>query len=120
MFMMAFFSWWYGEGWKGIAASLDNRLEAVASTFSVNQLIRTLFAPWRRIITYPGASLEDKFHAWVDNLFSRTVGFAVRLLVLLSALIISIVIGLETLLEIVLWPLLPFGFIILIILGIIW
>lgn len=107
MLVLAFFSWWYGRGWGQVAGSFDRRLQSTAQLFSVNQLLRTLFAPWRRIITYPGASLADKWKAWSDNLFSRMVGFVVRLIVLLAALVSLIVIALLTAMETVVWPLLP-------------
>lgn len=119
MLARAFFSWWYGEGWKTVATSFRTRYVNVASTFSVNQLLRTLFAPWRRIITYPGASLNDKMKAWSDNLFSRSIGFVVRLLVLLAAFIAILVVMLLSVIEFVLWPLLPPAIIVCPILGVV-
>ncbi len=107
MLVVAFFSWWYGQGWAGVFGSLSRRQKTVANTFSVNQLLKTLFAPWRRIITYPGATLPEKFRAWSDNLFSRAVGFVVRLFVLLAACLVLIIVGLLTIIEIAVWPLLP-------------
>jgi hypothetical protein len=107
MLVAAFFSWWYGPGWAGVAGSFSKRLRSVAETFSVNQLMKTLFAPWRRIITYPGASLGEKFRAWGDNLFSRIIGFVVRLLVLFAATVVAIVIALLTVVELAVWPLVP-------------
>ena len=120
MFLTVFLSWWYGEGWALVAKSLNKRIGRVATEFSVNQLLSTLFAPWRRIISYPGASLGDKWRAWADNVFSRTVGFIVRLLVLFGALIVTIAISLLTLIEIIVWPLLPLGIIGAVIIGILW
>src|SRR5487761_1238761 len=107
MFMVVFFSWWYGKGWAQVVTSFTPRLKNISRAFSVNQLIGTLFAPWRRIITYPGASLEARFKAWGDNLFSRTIGFIVRLLVLWAALLVSIIITVITILEVIIWPLMP-------------
>lgn len=120
MLVRAFFSWWYREGWIQVAASFGTRIDNVAATFSVNQLLSTLFAPWRRIITYPGASLADKFHAWSDNIFSRTIGFIIRLLVLFTALLVSIAVSIFSLIELIAWPLLPVGIIGGVIVGILW
>lgn len=117
--MTAFLSWWYGPGWKAVALSLNSRLQAVSGMFSVAQLVKTIFAPWRRIISYPGASLEDKFHAWIDNLFSRTVGFFVRLIVLFTAMLVAAFVLIITVLEIFLWPVIPAAPVVLIILGIV-
>ena len=107
MLVWAFFSWWYGKGWAEVIASLGRRLQAVADAFSVSQLFRTLFTPWRRIITYPGATLPEKWRAWSDNLFSRIVGFFVRLLVLLAAFLSLIATAVLTIIEMIIWPLLP-------------
>ena len=117
--MLSFFSWWYGAGWIGVVHSFGPRLQTTADTFSVSQLLRTLFAPWRRIITYPGASFQDKLRAWGDNLFSRTVGFVVRLLFLLVAGIAVLLTVVGTALELALWPLLPIAVPVLLILGVV-
>ncbi len=77
------------------------------NNFSVSQLLRTLFQPWRRIITYPGASLDAKMKAWGDNAVSRGIGFVVRFSVLVAALIATVCILIFTAVEIVVWPLLP-------------
>ncbi len=107
MLIMSFFSWWYGRGWKSVLGSFSPRLRETANNFSVGQLGRTLFAPWRRIITPPGSSFEDKMRALGDNLVSRAVGFVVRLCVLLAALVCVAVIAVVTLAEMIIWPLLP-------------
>ena len=107
MLIGSFFSWWYGLGWKGVIQSFGPRYKGVLESFSVEQLSRTIFAPWRRIITYPGASLGEKVQAKLDNLFSRGIGFVVRFFVLLAALFTIIVMLIFTALEIVLWPLMP-------------
>jgi hypothetical protein len=107
MLLVAFFSWWYGAGWRQVAASFESRLHGVADVFSVRQLLSTLFAPWRRIITYPGASLGERMRAWSDNVFSRAIGFVVRLFVLFAALLFAALVALLTIAEVVLWPLTP-------------
>ncbi|HET8991911.1 MAG TPA: hypothetical protein VFN31_02655 [Candidatus Saccharimonadales bacterium] len=118
--MKVFLWWWYREGWAEVAKSLNKRAVNVAQVFSVNQLLSTLFAPWRRIITYPGASLQDKFRAWTDNIFSRTIGFVIRVFVLIVAFLMTVVISLLTIIELILWPLLPIGIIGGLIAGLIW
>jgi hypothetical protein len=107
MLVAAFLSWWYGRGWKSLTDSFVPRMQGVADSFSVSQLIRTWFAPWRRIITEPGRSLEEKWRAAIDNGFSRVIGFIVRSCVLLAAALTILFIGLLTVVEIIVWPLLP-------------
>ncbi len=119
MLVLSFLSWWYGRGWKEVLSSLRPRLKGVTTSFSVPQLARTLFQPWKRIVTYPGASLADKFHAWGDNAVSRAVGFTVRSGVLLAAFMTLRVIGLLTIIEIIVWPLVPLAVPVLLIAGLI-
>src|SRR4051812_6310018 len=96
MLALSFFSWWYGRGWREVAGSFRPRLKGIADSFSVGQLLPTLFAPWRRIITQPGRSLEERWRAWADNMFSRVIGFAIRLGVLFFALVTLLIVALLT------------------------
>jgi hypothetical protein len=119
MIMLAFFSWWYGRGWKQNIQEFERRTKRIHEAFSVSLLLKTLFAPWRRIITPPGATINDKLRAVGDNIVSRVIGFIVRFFVLFGALITIIIIGLATLFEIVLWPLLPPAVPVLLLIGMI-
>ncbi|HVX56132.1 MAG TPA: hypothetical protein VHA37_00210 [Candidatus Saccharimonadales bacterium] len=107
MLVLSFLSWWYGRGWKEVLTSFGPRLRSVLENFSVVQLLRTLFEPWRRIVTSPGSSLADKFHAWGDNMVSRGVGFTVRAGVLIGAALAVVLVIILTAVELVIWPLLP-------------
>jgi hypothetical protein len=107
MFMLDLFVWWYGAGWAGVLKSTRKRLERLGDMFSISILMRTLFSPWRRIISYPGAGLDAKLRAFGDNLVSRCIGFVIRAFVLVSATIVfgcMLVIGLA---ELIAWPLVP-------------
>lgn len=117
MLLASFFSWWYSRGWRDVLTSLSSRTQGVAATFSVSQLLRTLFAPWRRIISYGGDAFADKVRAWFDNIFSRAVGFVVRLIVLFTALLVTIAVVIFTLIEMIVWPLLPLAVPVLIVVG---
>src|SRR4051794_35982523 len=117
MLALSFFSWWYGRGWREVAGSFRPRLKGIADSFSVGQLLPTLFSPWRRIITQPGRSLEEKARAWADNMFSRVIGFVVRIFVLLAAFVSMLLVALLTLIEVLVWPLLPMAVPALIIAG---
>lgn len=77
--------WWYVTGWAEAARRIGTWMMAVERNFSLGLLVRTLFSPWRRIITPGGRSLEDKLHAALDNLVSRSIGFVIRLFVILAA-----------------------------------
>jgi hypothetical protein len=107
MIMLSLFSWWYGPGWAGVITSTKRRFDQLGDMFSITILLRTLFAPWRRIVTNPGAGIEAKMHALGDNLVSRCIGFTVRIFVLLAATVAFLLLAVAALLEIILWPLVP-------------
>jgi len=119
MLALAFFGWWYGRGWRELAQGMRRRLRMTALMFSAPILLRTLFSPWRRIVTAPGAGLDAKLRAVGDNLVSRAVGFCVRLIVLFTAGIMLVIVGALAVAELVAWPLLPLAAVILLVKGII-
>lgn len=117
MFMLNLFSWWYGSGWAGVLLATRRRLRGTAQAFSIRALLHTLFAPWKRIATPPGASINERFRALGDNLISRLVGFTVRIFVLLAAGFSFICLGVIGILELVAWPLIPLLALVLILKG---
>lgn len=119
MLPLEFISWWYGRGWRQLATNINTRLNHTARMFSATILLKTLFAPWKRIVTNPGRSLDAKFQAMMDNLVSRTIGFIVRILVLLLAGIVMLLVSIVSIIELVLWPLLPLAAIISLIKGLV-
>jgi hypothetical protein len=119
MLLTDFFGWWYGRGWGLTVQALKRRLGAVSANFSVAQLLKTLFSPWRRIITYPGQSLQARLRAWGDNTFSRIIGFFVRFFVLLAAALTLAVVAVLSVVQIVVWPLLPVAVVVCVVKGVI-
>ena len=117
MLALAFFSWWYGKGWQNASKKTLEHIQNVGQMFSIGLLFRTLFQPWRRIITYPGAGINQHFHALIDNSLSRLVGLFVRLFVLFAALLTTVILGLIGLIELLIWPLLPPAVIATLVLG---
>ncbi|MCE7936203.1 hypothetical protein DYH10_00185 [Candidatus Saccharibacteria bacterium CPR2] len=120
MLLIAFFNWWYGQGWVWIAKRSINKIQNLADNFSVGILLRTLFAPWKQIVFYTGtqSAIGIKLRALVDNMVSRLVGFMVRTFVLIAAgfsLVLATVAGI---LIVVLWPLLPILVIVLALAGV--
>ncbi len=117
MVMFSLFNWWYGAGWAGVIRSTQRRLTTLAGMFSIAILLRTLFSPWKRIITYPGAGIDAKFRAFGDNLVSRCIGFTIRLFVLVAAAVSFVLLSAMGLLELIAWPLVPVAGIVLIMKG---
>lgn len=110
--------WWYSTGWVQAVHKIEAWPASVTNAFSFSLLLRTLFAPWRRIITVAGRSLEERTHAALDNLVSRFVGFFIRFTVLIAATTALILTIVAALIFIILWPLLPLLVIFFIIKGI--
>lgn len=107
MLFIGFVTWWYGPGWKRWVISLQTRLSDIYQSFSVPLLLRTLFTPWRRIVTPPGRSLSERLRAVIDNTVSRFVGLGVRMIVVATAFALMLLWLIVGLFELVIWPLLP-------------
>jgi hypothetical protein len=107
MLVVAFIQWWYGPGWADSAQRLKAHIRTTYLSFSIPILLKTLFAPWKRIISPPGSSLQDKMRAMLDNAISRAVGFTVRLFVLIAAGVTILFYVVFGGLLVLLWPALP-------------
>lgn len=118
MLALAFLKWWYGPGWAQGATSLAPRLRRTYYGFSVPQLVQTLFAPWRRIMTPGGGALSDRLRAVVDNMVSRFIGAIVRLLTIGVAFIIAAGWIIFAGIRVVIWPFLPLAAVGLIVWGV--
>lgn len=104
----AFITWWYGQGWRRQLQIVADRNAKLADMFSLDLLLRTMFAPFRQIGTGSGGgSLEMKLHAWADLLFSRLVGAAVRSVTLLAGSIVLVGAAGLGALQLIGWMLLP-------------
>jgi len=100
-------SWWYGPGWVQAIKRIYKWAHDISLALSAGQLIRSLFEPWRRIVSTGGRSLDVKIKNFLDNLVSRAVGASVRILVLITAgaaMVAAVIFGLFVA---VVWPLTP-------------
>jgi len=70
-------------------------------------LLRTMFAPWRQIVSLPGRSIGERLRAVLDNLVSRCIGFSIRLMVLIIAVLLTMAVGLVGLVAAITWPFIP-------------
>ena len=109
--------WWYGQGWIHVVRTAGQRLRRIILAFSLPLLLRTLFAPWRRIISYGDRSIGERMRAVLDNAISRLVGLVVRLVVLVAACILIFLSAILSAFAIIAWPFLPIAAIGLIIRG---
>lgn len=109
MFAVYLMGWWYGAGWREQFALVGRRVSKVGKAFSGGTLLRTLFSPWKQLVsaTERDASIQDKFRAFVDNIVSRFVGFMVRIITLLAACVTIVGVVIVNLIIVILWPLVP-------------
>ncbi len=109
MLFIALVGWWYTTGWKwAVRQFLLTPLQSTIEFFSVGDLLKTLFAPFRQdSITIKNAAPGLKIQAMGENLISRLIGFMIRIVLIGVGLITATVVGVLGLLAITLWPLLP-------------
>ena len=104
------FLWWYTHGWHVFTQKLKISLANITDFFSMDSLIKTLFKPFRQIsasTANENASLDLKFHMFIDRLVSRVVGFFSRFILLIIGLIVIFVGGVISLVLIIVWPIIP-------------
>jgi len=101
-------TWYYSEVLRGLIAIWRYFLQSVVLNFSLVQLLKTLFAPWRRDTAPPTGSLDQRVRIMIENLVSRFVGFCVRFLTILAALLILVLVFLLGCLALSLFLIFPF------------
>jgi hypothetical protein len=110
--------WWYGTGWLQALKRISTWPQSIERAFSIMILLKTLFAPWRRIITAGGKSLDAKMHAALDNLVSRLIGSVVRTGALLAAGVATFAAFLSAIIIAIVWPFMPVLIVVFIVKGI--
>lgn len=92
-----------------MAKRISERLEAVVLFFSIKLLVSTLFDPFRQIDAGGvRGSLGVQMRAFFDRSFSRVIGMFVRLSVIGFGLTVAAVLAVVGLLQLIIWPLVPF------------
>jgi len=121
MVIWGMLAWWYTDGWYQCWLGFKERLESTFDYFSINLLLKTLFAPFRQISAgNVRGSLDVQLRAFLDRLISRCIGMVVRLVMILVGavtILLTFIIGGLTLFFWALVPILPFIGLILFALG---
>lgn len=109
MFIAYMLQWWYGPGWLAQWKKIIQRAKSVGGAYSGKTLLKTLFAPWKRITALKPANptIQQRLQGVVDNLVSRFVGFIVRVFTLMAAVVSLLFIVLFGLALAIIWPVLP-------------
>lgn len=109
MLALGMITWWYSSGWKLFLTHIGDRLGNLLDFFSIPNLLRTLFAPFRQISAVGTASkaLDAQLRAWADKQFSRAIGFVVRIGIIIFGVVVITITAFTSLILLILWPLVP-------------
>lgn len=105
----AYIKWHYGQGLRELFGVTGNFLWFVTNFFSFKLLLKTLFAPWKRLGEHYGGGLDLGAFAstLIINGLMRAVGFVTKTLVLLVGLISYILVLIFSLFISIIWLLAP-------------
>ena len=121
MFIVGILSWWYSAGLMARIAAVQGRISSIMDYFSIDLLIRTIFAPFKQISAGSvSGPVGLKFRASLDRLFSRCIGAIVRLILIIVgavAIVVTSILGVILVVSWLLVPILPFVGIILTLIG---
>jgi hypothetical protein len=117
-FFWAYIKWHYGQGLRELFGVSGNFLWFVTNFFSFKLLIKTLFAPWKRLGEHYEGGLDLKAFAstFVVNSLMRIVGFVTKIVVLLVGFVSYALVSVFAFFIFIIWFLAPailFGSIIL-------
>lgn len=108
MFIVGMFTWWYSGGWLQCVLSVRDRLLSTYDYFSIDLLIKTLFAPFRQISAGKvRGPIGVQLRALFDQLISRVIGGVVRSAVIVIGSLTLCIVALLGAFRIVIWPLIP-------------
>jgi hypothetical protein len=108
MFIIDLLGWWYSHGWSWAVRHLFfTRSQHIVQFFSVSDLLKTLFAPFRQDIVHGGTSVGLKLQALGNNIISRFFGFFLRLALIMCGLVLLTVNAVFAIAGVIIWPLLP-------------
>ena len=119
MFVVDLVQWWYAKGWSTFFGDMKTVLKNTAATFSIGDLLKTLFAPYRQIDV--GGEGQPFFARLTSKLISRLIGFITRLALIICGLILMLIETVVMGVLLIAWPLaplLPFAGIILTVMGV--
>jgi len=87
LFIINFIKWWYTKGLIRLFEYEAVFIAYLANIFSIKESLLHLFSPWKKLVEARRAGLEG-FRDWIiDNLVSRSVGFVMRLFLIIFFLV---------------------------------
>lgn len=111
--------WHYATALREMAHVAANLLWFVVHFFSLPQLARSLFAPYRRITEerHRRFNLEDIAGYIIINLISRIIGFLLRFIILIAGLLSLVMLTVGIVIAYIFWLFAPIVLIALLIAG---
>jgi len=118
--VLQFWSWYYTGAVRNLIKTWRNFIIFVREYYSIPLLLKTLFYPWRRDITKYGRgfSIKNFLGTLSFNLISRSLGFFVRIFIIVLGFICLLGVIILGALALIVWLILPFVLLIFIGLGI--
>lgn len=109
MLIVDVLGWWYTRGWAwSLQQLLVRRSGSIAKFFSIGDLLKTLFAPFRQdALNVKGAPIGVRLQALGGNIISRIFGAIIRSLLIVCGIIALAANAVAGLIMVALWPLLP-------------
>lgn len=107
---MGFVSWHFTRGINYYLEQYAVALAYIVHYFSLNLLLPTLFAPWKRLISHEqsrGFNLVEQLQVLSFNFISRFIGAIVRIILFVSGVLILGIIGVSGLFVLVVWIFIP-------------
>jgi len=110
--LLSYISWHYGRGLRSVFAVAGNFLIFALHLFSVRELARSLFSPWKQI-AYARRGLpltNEALWALWTNIISRVLGGIVRSVLLFLGLLFVLWVGAAMTVFVLFWfvaPILP-------------
>ena len=83
------------------------KLKDTADTFSIGELLRTLFKPYRQLGMVGNSVSESRVNVFIDKLVSRLVGAVTRMVLILAGIVTLIAEILVGGVMLALWPMMP-------------
>lgn len=116
-----YFGWHYGQAILEFSHIYKNILIFLFNFFSISILLRSYFAPWRRMGEDHEKNiiddLENVASVFVVNLIMRIVGIVMRTLVIVFGVLFILLVALFYPILLIFWLALPLIIIVLILLG---
>ncbi len=108
MQLVSLLSWWYSGGVRRMFHTVQMKFTGLLDYFSIDLLLRTLFAPFRQISAGSvDGPIGVKLRAFFDQLISRVIGSIVRTIVILIGAVAITLQAAVSLLFILLWFVMP-------------